>query len=52
VPVTATPVEVIAAMVVPLLCMFKSPLLSAVVITPPPEAVVAFIVDAIIKSPI
>lgn len=49
-PVTETPVDVTATIVVPPLCIFKFPLLSAVVITPPPPAVEAFIVEAIVYS--
>jgi hypothetical protein len=47
-PVTATPEEVTAATVVPPLCMFKIPVLSAVVITPPTPAVEALIELAIL----
>jgi hypothetical protein len=48
VPVTAAPVDVTATMVVPPLCIFKSPLLSPVVTTPPEPVVIAFIDEAII----
>jgi hypothetical protein len=46
-PVTATPADVTAILVEPPLCMFKSPLLSAVVITPPEPVVIALIELAI-----
>ena len=49
-PVTATPADVTAILVEPPLCMFKSPLLSAVVITPPEPVVRAFIELAIMYS--
>jgi hypothetical protein len=48
VPVTATPDDVTAILVEPPLCIFKSPLLSAVVTTPPEPVVIAFIDEAII----
>jgi hypothetical protein len=47
VPVTATPADVTAILVEPPLCMFKSPLLSAVVMTPPTPLVEALIIEAI-----
>jgi hypothetical protein len=47
-PVTATPDDVTAILVEPPLCMFKIPVLSAVVITPPTPEVDALSVEAII----
>ena len=46
----ATPADVTAILVEPPLCMFKSPLLSAVVTTPPAPVVIAFIELAIYIS--
>jgi hypothetical protein len=51
VPVTAAPADVTATTVVPPLCMFRLPLLSAVVTTPPEPVVRAFIELAIYISP-
>ena len=47
---TANPVEDIVAIVVPPDCMFKVPVLSAVVINPPAPAVEASILEAIYFS--